>query len=42
MDEATHKKNFKPIILKDLFMDKNPKLGLWIPGFIYRILSREP
>jgi len=40
MDEATHKKNFKPIIIKDLFMDKNPKLGRWIPGFIYRFLSR--
>ena len=40
MDEATHKKNFKPIILKDLFMDKNPRIGRWIPGFIYRFFSR--
>lgn len=40
MDEATHKKKFKPIILKDLFMDKNPRLGRWIPGFVYRLLSR--
>ena len=40
MDEATHKKNFKPIILKDLFMDKNPKAGRMIPGFVYRFLSR--
>ena len=40
MDEATHKKNFKPIVLKDLFMDKNPKLGRLIPGFVYRFLSR--
>ncbi len=40
MDEATHKINFKPIIIKDLFMDKNPKLARWIPGFVYRILSR--
>ena len=40
MDEKTHKENFKPIILKDLFMDKNPRLGRWIPGFIYRFLSR--
>lgn len=40
MDEATHKKNFKPIIIKDLFIDKNPKLARWIPGFIYRTLSR--
>jgi len=40
MDEATHKKNFKPIIIRDLFMDKNPRLARWIPGFIYRLLSR--
>jgi len=40
MDEATHKKNFKPISIKDLFMDKNPKVGRWIPGFVYRFLSR--
>ncbi len=40
MDEATHKKNFKPVILKDLFLDKNPKVGRLIPGFVYRFLSR--
>jgi hypothetical protein len=40
MDEATHKKNFNPISIRDLFMDKNPKLGRWIPGFVYRFLSR--
>jgi putative hemolysin len=40
MDEATHKKNFKPISIRDLFMNKNPKLGRWIPGFVYRFLSR--
>jgi putative hemolysin len=40
MDEATHKKNFKPVDLRDLFMDKNPSLARWIPGFVFRILSR--
>jgi len=40
MDEATHKLNFKPVILKDLLMGKNPKVGRWIPGFVYRFLSR--
>jgi 1-acyl-sn-glycerol-3-phosphate acyltransferase len=40
MDEATHKKNFKPINIRDLFLDKNPKLARWIPGFVYRLLSR--
>lgn len=40
MDEATHKKNFKPITLRDMFMDKNPRLGRWIPRFVFRLLSR--
>jgi len=40
MDEATHKKRFKPINIRDLFMGKNPRLARWIPGFIYRLLSR--
>ena len=40
MDEATHKKNFKPVNIRDLFMVKNPKVGRWIPGFVYRFLSR--
>lgn len=40
MDEATHKKNFKPINIKDLFMDKNPVVARWIPGFVYRLFSR--
>ena len=40
MDEATHKKNFKPVNLRDLFMGKNPSLARWIPGFVFRLLSR--
>lgn len=40
MDEATHKKNFKPINIRDLFYDKNPSVARWIPGFVYRWLSR--
>jgi putative hemolysin len=40
MDEVTHKKNFKPINIRDLFMEKNPSLARWIPGFVYRLLSR--
>ncbi|MCP4314099.1 MAG: hypothetical protein GY790_22835 [Bacteroidetes bacterium] len=31
MDEATHKKNFKPIILCDMFMDNILSLGRLIP-----------
>lgn len=40
MDEATHKQSFKPINIKDLFKDKNPSLARWIPGFMYRLLSK--
>ena len=40
MDETTHKKNFKPIVLRDVFRDKNPSLARWIPGFVFRLLSR--
>jgi putative hemolysin len=41
MDEATHRKNYKPIVLKDLFRDKNPAVARWIPGFVFRLLSRR-
>jgi hypothetical protein len=40
MDEATHKKNYKPITLRDMFMDKNPRLGRWIPRFVFSAGSR--
>jgi len=40
MDAATHKKNFKPIVLREIFRDKNPAVARWIPGFIFRLLSR--
>jgi len=39
-EEALHKKTFKPINIRDLFLDKNPSLARWIPGFVYRLLSR--
>ncbi len=39
-EEVLHKKNFKPINIRDLFMDKTPSLAKWIPGFVYRLLSR--
>lgn len=40
MDEAAHKKKFKPINIRDLIMAKNPKMSRWVPGFICRLLSR--
>ncbi len=39
MNENTHKQNFKPISIRDLFEEKNPSLARWIPGFVYRFLS---
>lgn len=40
MDEKSHKENFKPIKIRDLFREKNPSLARWIPGFAFRLLSR--
>jgi len=40
MDEATHKKTFKPINIRDLFVEKNASVARWIPGFVFRFLSR--
>jgi putative hemolysin len=40
MDEATYKATFKPVNIRDLFMDKNPSVGRWIPGFLYRLMSK--
>lgn len=40
MDEAKHKENFKPINLRYLFMDKNPKVGRWVPPFVFSALSK--
>lgn len=37
--EALHKKSYKSINIRDLFMDKNPALAWWIPGLVYRLLS---
>jgi putative hemolysin len=39
-EEEIHKKNFKPIVLNDLFMDKSPGTARWIPGFIYQLIGR--
>ena len=40
MDEAIRNTNLKPINIRDLFKDKAPSLARWIPGFVYRLLSR--
>ena len=40
MTEAEHKKNFKPLDIKEIFHDKNPSLARIIPGFVFRFLHR--
>jgi len=40
MTEERNNKDFKPIDIRELFMDKNPRLARIIPGFIYRYLHR--
>lgn len=40
MKEQAIKKEFKPIVAKDMFMDKNPRLARLIPGFVYRFISK--
>ncbi|MBN1133021.1 MAG: glycerol acyltransferase [Bacteroidales bacterium] len=38
--ESEHKKNFKPLDIREIFYEKNPSLAPLIPGFIYRYLHR--
>lgn len=33
-------KKMKPIVVRDIFMEKNPKLAKAIPGFVYKIIHR--
>jgi putative hemolysin len=40
MDETSHKKAFKPINIRDLFLEKNPSMARWVPGFVFRLLSK--
>lgn len=40
MTEEKAKNEFKPIVIKELFMAKNPRLARLIPGFIYGMLRR--
>lgn len=40
MNEAEHKKNFKPLDIKTIFYEKNPSMARIIPGFVYRFLHR--
>ncbi len=40
MEETQTNKDFKPIVIKELFMDKNPRMARMIPGFVYGFLRR--
>ncbi len=39
MEEKTPKK-FKRIVIKDIFLEKNPKFAKIIPGFVYRYITK--
>jgi 1-acyl-sn-glycerol-3-phosphate acyltransferase len=39
MESVAHHKKIQPIDIKAVFYNKNPKLALLIPGFIYRYLK---
>ncbi len=38
MNEQASKKSIKPINIREVFQDKNPKMARFIPGFVYRYL----
>jgi putative hemolysin len=40
MEDTQANRKFKPIVIKELFMDKNPRMAKMIPGFIYGMLRR--
>ncbi len=40
MAEEAVNKDFRPINIKELFRDKNPRMAALLPGFIYRYLHR--
>jgi len=40
MTEAEHKKNYKPLDVRDILKEKNPSAARVIPGFVYNFLNR--
>lgn len=38
--EEQAKQTFKPIVIKDVFREKSPRLAKFIPGFVYRYIDR--
>lgn len=38
--DAENKVPVKPINIREVFLDKNPKLGKRLPGFVYRYINR--
>lgn len=40
MTEASINKDYKPISIREIFHDKNPKLARMLPGFVYRYLHK--
>jgi putative hemolysin len=40
MTDESFNKEFKPIDIREIFRDKNPRMARLIPGFVYRYLHR--
>jgi len=40
MEHKAHKEEHKPLDIKQIFRDKNPKMARFIPGFIYAYLRK--
>lgn len=40
MTEALINKDYKPISIREIFHDKNPKMARMLPGFVYRYLHK--
>lgn len=40
MADHADNKVLKPISIREVFKDKNPRLARWIPGFVYRYLHK--
>ena len=40
MDAESPHAEFKPIVIREIFKEKNPGLARMIPGFVYRIIHR--
>lgn len=40
MEEEKQNEAYKPIVVKEIFADKNPRFAKLVPGFVYRYITR--